>query len=134
MCSTISKGWVIEMRKFIANWRELRQEFGIRSLLDAFLGAFIFGLIVMAPVYIILIQLLIVFMYKVNTMTILLIVATIFFNTLIYHLLKQALRAKKPEATMLVGKVLNPLLIADNMFLLVAGLIILFVFVPLWLV
>jgi hypothetical protein len=122
------------MKKYLANIRRLKSEFGIKSIFDALLGAAVFSSLVLIPIYITLIQLLIVFMYKVKTFTILLIVATLFFNVLYHHLVKKALLAKMEDTSELVNCIFNPLMIIMNLILFAIGLVILFVMIPIWLV
>ena len=122
------------MKKYIASLKELKQSFSYKALFDACIGAFVFALIVMAPVFIVLIQLLVVFMYKVRTFTILLIVAALFFNIIYHRLFKQVLIKKNGETKAIVDKVTNPVMLVTTFVLLVLGLVILFVMIPIWLV
>jgi hypothetical protein len=122
------------MKWFFSSWKKMSAEFGVKAILDAFLGALIFAIIVMGPVYIILVEVLIVYFYRVYTLAVLLIVATLFLDLLIHRLAKQALLKKKPDAEAPVGKVLFWQSVGWACLLFSFGMVVLFVLIPVWMV
>ncbi|NLF48207.1 MAG: hypothetical protein GX582_01005, partial [Acholeplasmataceae bacterium] len=56
------------MKQYFAGWRQIKAEYGVKAILDAFLGAFLLSTLVIAPIYFILIEVLIVYFVKVYTL------------------------------------------------------------------
>lgn len=115
-------------------WKNVYQEFGFKAVLDAFLGALVFSFLVMGPIYVILVEIMIVLFYKVITLALLLTIAVIFHNVLLHHLMRQALQLKRPEAESPYRKVLwVDMVILSGVFL-VIGVLVLLVWIPMWIV
>ena len=122
------------MKQWILMWKNVYQEFGFKAVLDAFLGALVFSFLVMGPIYVILVEIMIVLFYKVITLALLLTIAVIFHNVLLHHLMRQALQLKRPEAESPYRKVLwVDMVILSGVFL-VIGVLVLLVWIPMWIV
>ncbi len=124
----------MRMKKCIAEWKKYIAEFGCKKICDSILGGFIFSSLIAVPIYVILVEVMIVFMYKVNTVTVLLIVAAMGHNILWHHLTKKALSLKNPEALSDLKKVFFWSMVSLNILILAIGLIILLVMIPVWMV
>lgn len=122
------------MKRFFADWRQVTKEFGAKAILDALLGAFLFSTLVMGPIYVILVEVLIVYFYRVYTLAVLIVVAILFHDLLFHRLAKRALILKKPETQALVGRAIFWQSVAIAIVLLVLGLIVLLVMIPIWMV
>ncbi|MBN2504118.1 MAG: hypothetical protein JXB20_02120 [Bacilli bacterium] len=122
------------MRKFFDELKHFYAEFGFKKAFDSCLGGFVFSSLVFVPVYVILGEVLIVYMYRVNTLTILLITAALGHNVLLHHLTKKALYLKMPDAKSDIHKLTLVSMIVTNIIALAIGLIILFVMIPSWMV
>jgi len=122
------------MKKLFKEWIAYFHEYGWKRILDAFFGGFVFSSIVFVPVYVILSEVLIVYMYMVHTITILLIVAAMGHNVLWHHLTKQALFLKLPEAETKLRRLFFWSMVLTNLVILILGLVILFVLIPIWMV
>ncbi len=122
------------MRSIFKEYKLLLKEFGVKKVLDSVLGGIVYSSLVFIPVYIVLAEILIVMMYRVNTLTILLIVAAMGHVVLLHHLTKNALYLKLPEARTNIGKLTLFSMAVINILVLVLGLVILFVMIPRWMV
>lgn len=122
------------MKKCIAEWKKYVSEFGIKKICDSIFGGFVFSSLIAVPIYVILVELMIVFMYKVNTVTVLLIVAAMGHNILWHHLTKKALYLKKPTVESDLKTVFFWSMVSLNILILAIGLVILFVMIPIWMV
>lgn len=122
------------MKQLHAEWKKYKAEYGLKRIIDSIFGGFVFSSIVFVPVYVILVEVMIVYMYKVHTVTILLIIAVMGHNMLWHHLTKKALFLKMPEANANLKKLFFWSMGAFNVLILAIGLVILFVMIPIWMV
>ncbi len=115
------------------SWKPLREEVGLKTVLDAFLGGFVYATLIFFPVFVILVELMVVYMYKRYTYVVLIIVALMFHQMLIHYFAKRALYLKKEDlkADIRPMFVMSETLI--NVIYLIGGLLFIFVFMPqLW--
>jgi hypothetical protein len=116
-----------------ATFKALRSEFSVKAILDSFIGAFIFATILYAPVAIIMIELISVFMWLLTLLVILIIITLFAYVLLIHYFWWKSLTLKKADATTDIKKLFMKTSIIANIFMLAIGLIFLFVMIPiLW--
>jgi hypothetical protein len=121
------------MKKLQIEWQAFRAEFGIRALLDALLGAFLYATLLFIPVFLVLGELNIVFMYLKYPLFVLILVAEMGYVVVFHHLVKQALLLKKPDCVTHPGHLIRVSAIVWLAFSLVAGLVFLIILIPaLW--
>lgn len=115
------------------SWKPLCKEIGLKSVLDAFLGGFVYATLIFFPIFAILVELMVVYMYKRYTYVVLIIVALMFHQMLMHHFAKRALYLKKKD----LSSDLRPMFVMSqtliNIIYLIGGLLFIFVFMPqLW--
>jgi vacuolar-type H+-ATPase subunit I/STV1 len=106
--------------------------FSFKERSSAFLGGFIFAFIVFSPLFIILAEFLLIYMYLLNAIVILMIFSAMGFFVFWFHLIKKALVLKKPNIKdeFQLNKFFMFGLIATETVVLIIGLLFLFVFIP----
>jgi len=124
----------LKMKKCIMEWKKYLAEFGFKKICDSLFGGFVFSSLVAVPIYVILVEVMIVYMYKVNTVTVLLIVAAMGHNILWHHLTKKALLLKKPATESNLKKLFFWSMVSSSVLILAIGLVILLVMIPIWMV
>jgi hypothetical protein len=86
------------MRRLKTEWKSFITEFGWKAFLDALLGGFVFATLVFLPIFVILAELIIIFMYMKTVLFALLFLAGMGYTLLLNLLTLKALRMKKPDA------------------------------------
>jgi hypothetical protein len=85
------------MKRLKNEWKAFIGEFGWKALLDALLGGFVFATLIFLPIFVILAELIIIFMYLNTLLFALLFLAAMGYVLLFNHLTLKALRMKKPD-------------------------------------
>lgn len=114
-------------------WKLLAKDFTIKDILDSFIGAFIFASLIYAPIAIILIELITVFMYLLTLLVIIIIISLFVYVFCIYYFWYKSLILKKQNINTDIKKLFTKTAIITNIVVLVLGLVFLFVMIPiLW--
>lgn len=79
------------------SWRPLVKEMGLKSVLDAFLGGFVYATLLFLPLFIILVELMVVYMVRRYTFVVLIMAALMFHQLVVHHFAKRALILKKAD-------------------------------------
>ncbi len=121
------------MKKMIEKWSELKTEFGIKAILDSLFAGVIYGTLIFVPVYIILVEIAMIFMYRLYTFVIIIIFIAMLNVFVINKLASKALFLKKPDAK---SDIKNLMLIHSGFWMsivLIIGLVFIFILIPiLW--
>lgn len=121
------------MKKFIGKWSELKSEFGIKAILDSLFAGIIFGTLIFVPVYIILVETAMIFMYRLYTFVIIIIFIAMLNVFVINKLTQKTLLLKKPDAK---SDIKHLMLIHSGFWMsvvLIVGLVFIFILIPiLW--
>jgi len=122
------------MQRYFSELKKLVSEYKPGRIADAIFAGFLFSTIIFVPVYLILTELMIVYVYLYYEITALFILAALG-HMAIWHLLtKQSLARKIPNS----GCDLNFLFFSSMLFfglvIIVIGLLIIFVMLPIWMV
>lgn len=113
-------------------FKEFHEHFTLKERSSAFFGGFIFAFIVFAPLFIVLAEFLLIYIYLINAIVILMIFSAMGFFVFWFHLIKKALVLKKPNIKdeFQLNKFFMFGLIATETVVLIIGLLFLFVFIP----
>lgn len=122
------------MKKYLLLWKDLKEEFENKDIIDAFFGAFIYSFILAIPLFLAMAQIISVYMYRLNLWIFTLLFIVLCLNYLLHRWWKKALHLKKPNIT----TDLNILFLYNQIIIGLIGLVIcflfIFVFVPLLMV
>ncbi len=114
-------------------WKSLAKDFAIKDILDSFLGAFFFASLIYAPIAVILIELITVFMYLLTLLVIIIIISLFVYVFCIFFFWYKSLTLKKEDINTDIKKLFLKTVIITNIVVLVLGLVFLFVMIPiLW--
>ncbi len=116
--------------KYFKLWRELFKEFKKSQILDALFGAVIFATLLFIPLFVMLVQLAVVYLYILTIMVGLIIIALFAYIYVLHLFWQKSLKLKQPEMKTDVKKLflINTLIV--NVFILICGIIFLYVLVP----
>ncbi len=112
-------------------WKELNTVFGFEDIFDAFLAALLYASLLLFPIFVILVQVITVYMFLLTWMVILIIMALILYALVIHRFWYRSLILKKPDATCDIKTLFKRNLLIVSSILIVLGLIFLFVLIPL---
>ena len=113
-------------------FKQYHELFTLKERSSAFFGGFIIAFIAFAPIFIVLAEFLLIYIYLVNVIVILMIFSVMGFFVFWIHLIKKALVLKKPHIMdeFQLTKYFMFNLIAIEVIVLIVGLLFLFVFIP----
>jgi len=121
------------MEKLKNNWQSFKSEYGWKAILDSLFAGVVYGMLIFIPIYIILVEITMIYMYRLYTFVVLIIFAAMLNGWVINKLACKALVLKKPDHTS------NPhfiMLVHAGFWMsviLILGLIFIFVLIPiLW--
>jgi len=121
------------MQKLKTEWRDFMAEFGWKALLDSFLGGFVYATLMMIPIFLILAELITVFMYLKDLLFFLVTIAAMGYVILIDVFAYRALQLKKPDHGSNPGWLLRIHATFCAAIALLTGLIFIFILIPiLW--
>lgn len=112
-------------------WKGLSAVFGVEEIIDAFFAALFYATLLMFPVFIILIQVITVYMFLLTWMVILMIMALILYAWVVYCFWQRSLTLKKPDATFDIKTLFRRNFFIVSGIISILGLIFLFVLIPL---
>jgi len=113
--------------------KKLTEVFSMDDILDAFFGALLFTFVLFVPVFIILGEMIVVYMYRLTFLIILIIIALFCFVFVLHLFWKKSLTLKNPEHKLnLKKKFLKSSLIVNSVILVLGLLFILFIVPILW--
>ncbi|MBU1145480.1 MAG: hypothetical protein KJ971_06475 [Firmicutes bacterium] len=118
------------MRAFMEEWKKARSEFGLKKILDAFFGGWMFSSLIFIPIYIILGEALLVYMYLLYTIVVLMILVTMGYVIVFLKFSKKALLLKKPESQINLNKIFFKIMLYLNGLVLLIGLIFILFIIP----
>ena len=85
------------MKTILLKWRELKAEYGLKAILDSLMGGILYGLLIFVPVYIILAEIVMIFIYQLYTFVVIITFTAMFNVYVINKLASKALQLKKPD-------------------------------------
>lgn len=122
------------MKKYLLLWKDLKEEFENKDIIDAFFGAFIYGFILAIPLFLAMAQIISVYMYRLNLWIFTLLFIVLGLSYLLHRWWKKALQLKKPDTTTNLSILFLYNQIIIGLIGLVICLLFIFVFVPLLMV
>ena len=121
------------MKKILLNFSELKAEFGWKAIIDALFAGVVYGTIIFVPVYIILVEVAMIFMYRLYTFVILITFVAMVNVFIINKLAMKTLYLKKTDAQTDISKIMLVHAGFWMTIVLVIGLVFIFVLIPiLW--
>ena len=122
------------MSKYIELYSKIFEEFSVKEIISAILGAFVYTSFITVPFVIIMGQVISVYLYLLTYWVVLIIIVMILLNYVFHHLIKQSLKLKHPEfKTDINPLILTNQIIIDIIFVII-GLLFLFVWIPILMV
>jgi hypothetical protein len=122
------------MSKYIELYSKIFEEFSVKEIISAILGAFVYTSFITVPFIIIMGQVISVYLYLLTYWVVLIIIVMILLNYVFHHLIKQSLKLKHPEfKTDINPLILTNQIIIDIIFVII-GLLFLFVWIPILMV
>jgi len=119
------------MKKMLAEWRILRQEYGWKAIADAMMGGFLFTSLIFLPVFLALAQFIVIYMYLKELWFSLIVVAMMGFAFSLNMMAAKSLILKKPDHQSDVRRVMLVHALGDMGFLFVAGIVFVVIILPL---
>ena len=121
------------MKNLLLKWKELKAEYGIKAILDALFAGIVYGLLIFVPIYIILVEIAMIFMYRLYPLVILITFSAMMNVFVINKLAAKTLRLKKPD----YQSDIQSLMLAHSIFwmsvALIVGVVFIFIIIPiLW--
>jgi|GEM_PF-1278373 len=111
-------------------WESVRTEFGIRALLDALCAGCVYATLAFFPLFLVLVELMLLAMHRLYTFTVLLILAALAFVYVANRLAAYALKLKRPAHESDAAGLFRLHAYAWMTVVLVVGLLFLIVFIP----
>ncbi len=109
------------------------KEYGWNAILDSLFAGIVYGMIIFIPVYVILVEITMIYMYRLYTFVILIVFAAMFNVFVINKLACKALFLKKPDHTSNIHQVMMVNAGFWMSIVLILGLVFIFVLIPiLW--
>lgn len=113
--------------------RKLREVFSTDDILDAFFGALLFTFVLFIPVFLILGEMITVYMYRLTFLIILIIIALFCFVFVLHYFWRRSLTLKNPEHKINIKKkFLKSSLIVNSVIMVLGVIFILFIVPILW--
>lgn len=121
------------MKKYLLKFTDLKAEFGWKAIIDALFAGVIYATIIFVPIYIILVEVAMVFMYRLYTFVVLITFAAMMNVFIINKLAMKTLYLKKPDAQSDIPKLMLFHAGFWMLLVLIIGLVFIFVLIPiLW--
>ena len=126
-------GWVISMQLYKQNLHQMKMDFPLKAILDAFAGGFFYAFLIFGPLYLIVAELMMLFIYRLYTWVILLMVMVALNGLVIHRLAEKALVLKKPDTTVQFRPLRVVHLLIWGLIVVIIGCAFLFFIIPaLW--
>jgi hypothetical protein len=133
MPSIILPPWRDDMNRLKLECKALKSEFGWKRILDSLLGGFVFSTLLFIPLFLILGELIVVFMYLKYPLFLLVTLAAMGYIASICKMTYQALKMKLPGYVSHARVVMQFFAVIGMGFVLIAGLIFVIFLIPiLW--
>ncbi|PKL01601.1 MAG: hypothetical protein CVV56_01045 [Tenericutes bacterium HGW-Tenericutes-1] len=121
------------MKNLLLKWKDLKAEYGLNAIIDALFGGILYGLLIFVPVYIILVEIAMIFMYQLYTFVVIITFTAMFNVFIINKLTLKALQLKKPEHTSDIRSIMIAHAIFWMSIVLIIGIIFITIIIPiLW--
>ncbi len=121
------------MENKLVTWKSLKEDFSTSEITDAFFGGLFYATLLFIPIFIILAELLVVFMYLLTLFIVLIIIALICYTFVIHLFWRKSLLLKKEGINTNIKKLFLKESLISGSIILVLGLAFIFVIVPiLW--
>jgi len=121
------------MKDIKEKWLSLKNEFGLKAILDALFAGVIFATLIFVPIYIVLVESAMIFMYRLYTFVVLITFTAMLNVFIVNKLAMKTLYLKKPDAQSDISKLM---LIHSGFWMsivLIIGLVFIFILIPtLW--
>ncbi|MDT8336484.1 MAG: hypothetical protein RQ856_01500 [Candidatus Izemoplasmatales bacterium] len=122
------------MKQYLNLWKELKEEISVKNIIDAFLGSFVYTLILSLPIFLAIAQVISVYFYLLTFWVVLIIIVVALLNGILHMWWKKALYLKQPEIITNIKRLFCYNQIILDVVYLIIGLLFIFVFIPMWLV
>jgi len=119
------------MKTYLTLWEDLKKEFSNTQIVDAFFGALLYNLLIAIPSLLVMAQIISIYMFRLNLWISLIIIIVMTLNFLLHHWWQKALQLKNPETKTNISKLFMINQIVIDVFILIIGLLFIFVFIPL---
>lgn len=121
------------MKQLILKWKELKAEYSLKAIIDSLLAGIVYGILIFVPIYIILVEIAMIFMYQLYTFVVIITFTAMLNVYIINKLASKALVLKKPDHTSNI----RSLMIAHSIFwmsiVLIIGILFITIIIPiLW--
>jgi len=120
----------MQMNKPFRTWKQLRDNFGVKSYVDAFLGSLMYTLFVIIPVILIYIQVMSMYYHRLYVIAFLMTITCSGIAVFQLWLWKKAFMLKRPELTAKDFPVIDKQMIINAIIVFLIGVIIILLVVP----
>lgn len=121
------------MKTILLKWRELKAEYGLKAILDSLMGGILYGLLIFVPVYIILAEIVMIFIYQLYTFVVIITFTAMFNVYVINKLASKALQLKKQDHVSDVRYIMMAHSIFWMSIMLIIGILFITIIIPiLW--
>lgn len=121
------------MKNLCLKWKEFKSEYGMKAIFDSLFAGIIYGMLIFVPIYIILVEIAMIFMYQLYTFVVIITFTAMLNVFIINKLVSKALQLKKPEHTSDIRTIMIANSIIWMSFVFIVGVIFITIIIPiLW--
>lgn len=118
------------MKEIRKTWKSLKEDFTTSEIFDALLGAFILSTILFIPVFLALIEITSIYLYRLTFWSFMIIIALFGYIIFIHFLWRKSLKLKNPGHKTDILKFFIKTTIIINTIILILGMLVIFVLIP----
>ena len=118
------------MNSYIKGWKDLKNELGLKAILDGLLASFVFSVFIIVPTVLIYLQVISMYYHRLNLLVFLLTITMVFISAIQILLWKKALLLKKPDLHVDLKSLFYKQMVIHGMIIMVIGLLFILIWIP----
>lgn len=118
------------MNSYIKGWKDLKNELGLKAILDGLLASFVFSVFIIVPTVLIYLQVISMYYHRLNLLVFLLTITMILISVIQLLLWKKALLLKKPDLHVNLKSLFYKQMVIHGIIIMVIGLLFILIWIP----
>lgn len=118
------------MNRYFKDWRKLKQEIGIKAIIDGLFGSIIFTLFILVPTVLIYFQIISMYYHRINLLVLLLTLTIVGISAIQLYLWQKAILLRKPDLQVSIKSLFIKQMIIHSIVIITIGLLFIFIWIP----